>query len=111
MFFKKLCTPANIYLTISMVILFVLIIQNFQIPNDKFCAGKLECQLNSTAMKFGLFVGQFIYIIFWTWILNLMCKDGYSTIAWLFVILPILAMFAMMAAIFTMFESEIKKII
>jgi hypothetical protein len=35
-----------------------------------------------------IFIVKLLYILFWTWILNLMCKDGHSGISWLLVFLP-----------------------
>jgi hypothetical protein len=40
-----------------------------------------------------LFVVKLIYILFWTWILNLICKDGHSGISWLLVLVPFVLMF------------------
>ena len=31
--------------------------------------------------------------MFWTWILNLMCKDGHKNIAWFLVLLPFIMIF------------------
>jgi hypothetical protein len=34
-----------------------------------------------------------LYIIFWTWILNLICKSGASVVSWVLVLFPIILMF------------------
>jgi hypothetical protein len=43
-----------------------------------------------------VFVVKVIGILFWTWILNLMCKDGHKEIAWFLVLLPFVLLFFMM---------------
>jgi len=40
-----------------------------------------------------IFIIKVVYILFWTWILNLMCKDGYTNIAWFLVLLPFVLLF------------------
>ena len=67
-YIKKLCTPAYVYFVISIVAFIVNLIQNFQGKNT-YCLGMHSCK----APKAIIFVIQFIYIIFWTWILNLIC--------------------------------------
>jgi hypothetical protein len=37
-----------------------------------------------------IFIVKLLYILFWTWILNLICKDGHSGISWLLVFLPVI---------------------
>ena len=106
--FKNLCTPANIYLTISMIAIVFLIVQNIQIPGNHYSAGKYECEFDSPVLKIVIFAVKIVCVLFWTWILNLMCKDGYSSIAWFFVILPILAMFVFIATILKVFGAELK---
>ena len=63
---KNLCTPAFIYFALS-------------VP--------------SIAL---MFVMKLIYILFWTWILNLICRDGHTNVAWLLVALPFIAVFLIM---------------
>jgi hypothetical protein len=39
---------------------------------------------------------ELLYIFFWTWVLNLICKDGHTTISWLLVLFPFILLFVMM---------------
>ena len=81
---KQLCTPAYIYFMLSMLSLIVIFIQN--INNTKtFSLGYLKSKVPNTTM---IMIAKFIYIFFWTWILNLICKDGHTDIAWFLVLLP-----------------------
>jgi len=41
-----------------------------------------------------IFVIKAIYILFWTWILNLVCAAGAPGIAWFLVLLPFIVLFA-----------------
>jgi hypothetical protein len=47
-----------------------------------------------------VFIINFIYILFWTWILNLMCRAGASSIAWLVLLFPIILFFSLVALMF-----------
>jgi|TARA_B110000305_G_scaffold236003_1_gene296622 hypothetical protein len=89
--FRKLCTPAMLYFLISIFALVTLLLQNT--GNDKrFCMGPYSCE---TQHLTGIFVFQFIYIIFWTWILDLMCSTGFGLISWFIVLLPFLLFFVL----------------
>ena len=83
---KKLCTPAYIYLVISVLSLISMMFQNTG-NNNKFCLGEYECDVSNTAL---IFVMQGLYIIFWTFVLNALCKAGYKSISWFLVLLPFL---------------------
>jgi hypothetical protein len=49
-----------------------------------------------------------IYILFWTWVLNLMCKDGHTGIAWFLVLLPFIMLFVIMGMVM-MYQKKNKK--
>ena len=92
---RKLCTPAMIYLGISTIALIVMILQN-SIYNDNmnsFCLGSYSCTVSSIVL---LFIVKIIYILFWTWILNLICNAGASGVAWFLVLLPFILMFILL---------------
>ena len=40
-----------------------------------------------------VFFIKILYILFWTWVLNLMCRDGHSDISWLLILVPFLIVF------------------
>jgi hypothetical protein len=90
---KDLCTPSYVYLVISTIAVIVMAIQNFGNMNT-YCVGSFSCVVGSTALVFAIKV---LYILFWTWILNLMCKDGHSGIAWFLVLLPFVFLSLIMA--------------
>lgn len=89
---KELCKPALLYFIISMLSMIVLLVQNLG-NNGLYHVGCFSCNVPSTTV---IFIVQLVYILFWTWILNLMCKDGHSGISWFLVLLPLILFFVMM---------------
>jgi hypothetical protein len=62
---------------------------------NTYCLGSYSCNVSSTAL---IFIIKAVYILFWTWILNLMCKANATSIAWLVLLLPVIIMFVLLAA-------------
>lgn len=89
---KELCTPAMLYFILSMIGFIMIIFQNMGNRNV-YTLGPYSAQVPNTTM---VLIMKLIYILFWTWILNLMCKDGHSEIAWFLVLIPFILMFLMM---------------
>ena len=89
---RELCTPSKVYFGISLFVFFVMILQN--LGNTKNY--HLGCYSCYTSSLFLIFAFKLMYILFWTWVLNLICRDGYKNIAWFLVILPILLLFIIM---------------
>jgi hypothetical protein len=89
---KELCTPAAIYFIISILGLVIIMFQNLG-NRDSYHVGNFSCRVPNT---FLVFVVQFIYILFWTYVLNLICKDGHSGLSWLLVLLPWIFLFVLM---------------
>jgi len=64
---KNICTPAYIYILVS-----------------------------AFAILFALFSGigifavliKAVFVIFWTYVLNMLCKNGYKNVSWFLVLLP-----------------------
>lgn len=92
---RKLCTPAMIYLAISMFSVVVIFIQNafFNGNSNVFCLGEYSCSTSSIYM---VFIVKILYILFWTWILNLICGAGATGVAWFLVLLPFILMFVLL---------------
>ncbi len=80
---KKLCSPAYIYFVISTILLALIVIQNLG-NTSEYCIGNYSCEGNTI----GILIGHAIYIAFWTFILNMLCKHGYSNISWFLLFLP-----------------------
>ena len=92
---NELCSPALFYFVVSIVGLFMILFQNIG-NKHSYNLGTFSCRVPNTML---VFIVKIIYIVFWTWILNLICKDGYKTISWLLVLLPWILMFVMVGMI------------
>lgn len=88
---KDLCTPSLLYFVISMLGLIAMVVQNFGNTN-MFRLGSFNASVPNTTV---IFIVKFIYILFWTWILNLMCKDGHKDVAWFLLLIPFILMFVL----------------
>ena len=86
---KKLCKPAYIYFILSFLTLAVLAIQNFG-QNTVYCVGCLSCNVTSVVT---IFLSKALYVVFWTWLLNKLCKMGFSSVSWFLVLFPFVLYF------------------
>lgn len=94
----KLCTPAFLYLMISMFALVIMIFQNIGNKNV-YCIGSYTCDVSSTLF---IFIIKLLYIVFWTWILNIICKAGYTSVSWFLFLFPFILLFIFIGLIFIM---------
>jgi hypothetical protein len=93
---NNLCTPAILYLALSMVAIVVMWIQNM--GNESiYCLGSYNCNVSSTTL---IFIIKILFVLFWTWVLNIMCKAGFSYVSWFFVLFPFILFFIILASIF-----------
>ena len=92
---SDLCTPSRVYFLVSLIVLILSIVQNFGNTN-KYCLGSFTCEVPSTILVFCI---KIVYIMFWAWILNLICRDGQKKIAWFLVLLPFLMYFVIIGAV------------
>lgn len=93
--FRHLCTPAFVYLAISLLIWVLIVAQNLG-NTSKYCIGSFSCNVPHTGAVFAL---KLVYILFWAWVLNLMCKDGHKMLSWFLVLLPFLLFFVLIGMI------------
>lgn len=91
----QLCTPAYVYFFISIFALILAAFQNIGNTNQ-YTLGMFSCNVPSCVI---IFIIKIIYILFWTWVLNLICKDGYTWISWLLVLLPFLLLFVILGIV------------
>lgn len=95
---NKLCKPAYVYFVISFFAIIFLVIQNFMYGNNKkYCVGSYSCEVTSS---FTIFILKFLYIIFWTVVLDALCKYGYTNLSWFLVIFPFLLMAVLVGLLF-----------
>lgn len=94
----NLCTPAYVYLILSIIGLVMMAVQNVG-NSSVFCLGNYSCDVSNvgTYVVIGI---QLLVVLLWTWILNLICKAGVPMLSWFLVILPFLLMFIALALMF-----------
>lgn len=97
---KKLCTPAMLYFILSFIALFFIGLNNIQ-QSDMLCLGNLQCNVGNNTM---IFVMNALYILFWTFVLDLMCKNGWTDLSWFIFLLPFLLTFLFYGYIFFKFS-------
>ena len=94
---KRLCTPSLVYFVISSIAIIIMFFQNFGNRNV-YCLGAFNCDVSNVSM---IFIIKILYVLFWTWILNLICNSGYKNVAWFLVLFPFILFFILIALLFT----------
>ena len=89
---KNLCSPAFIYFTLSILGLIIIIFNNLK-NKHIYSLGTFNANVPNTTL---IFIIKLIYILFWTWILNLICRDGHTGVAWILVLFPFILLFVIM---------------
>jgi hypothetical protein len=89
---KNLCSPAMFYLVVSMLSLLAVIFQNMG-NNNMLSIGNYNSRVPNTAL---IIIIKVICILFWTWVLDVICKAGYKWVSWFLVLLPFVLVFLMM---------------
>jgi len=84
----NLCTPAYVYLVISIITIVVMAIQSIS-SKGLYCAGTFAC---SSSNVYLLFFMKLLYVAFWTWLLNLFCKKVSPILSWILVVGPFVLM-------------------
>ena len=69
---KKLCTPAKVYLVVSVVSVLIALFRRSPV---------------TTVLV------QFLFVLLWTFALNWLCSKGYKNVSWFLVILPYVMLF------------------
>lgn len=95
---KNLCTPSYVYFILSMFMIIAMAFQNYG-STTEYCMGSYSCSVSSV---FVIFMIKIMYVLLWTWILNLICKAGVPGLSWFLLLLPFLLMFVMIGMMFIM---------
>ena len=80
---SSLCTPALIYLILSAFFIFGSIMMN---------------------LSFVTILIKVFFVLAWTWVLNLLCRNNLEVLSWILVLLPYLFMFVLMLFGFELIE-------
>ena len=94
-YLKNLCSPAMFYLVLSVIGLIVISMQNMN-NNNSYHMGTFSCRVPSTMF---ILIIKFICVLFWTYVLNLICKDGHKGLSWFLVLLPWILVLVIMGMI------------
>ena len=70
----KLCTPALIYFVLAIVSILIMVVKH-------------------TPTMF--LMGNLVFVVLWTWFLNLICTNGFTNISWALVVSPYIILFIM----------------
>ena len=94
---KSMCEPAMLYLLVGVIGIVGILVQNLVNGDDgTFCVGNYECDMIHKTT--GLIL-QLIYVLFWTWLLNTLCKRGYVNVSWVIVLFPFLLYIGIITAL------------
>ncbi len=95
---NSLCSPARFYLGISIFFTLLLLVQNLSNGNpSELCVGVYKCDFPNIGL---FFICKILYVIFWTWLLNLLCKYGLKNLSWFLVLVPFLLLAIAIAVLF-----------
>jgi len=81
--FKSLCLPSKVYFVLSAVAIILTVL-----APSVFGSVSILSQLIHV-----------VYVVFWTWVLNLICKAGYKWISWVLVLAPFVIIFLLFSLI------------
>ena len=88
--FNNFCAPAQLYLLLSVLSIITLFVQNYKNPHE-YCVGVFKAKTECNNLVY--FALKVLYIVVWTFILQMLCRKGYSTLSWILVLLPFIGMF------------------
>jgi hypothetical protein len=85
---NSLCSPAYFYLVLSVVLVALLVVQNLVNGNpNELCVGSFSCSVSNIVL---IFVIKALYVAFWTFVLDALCKYGLKKLSWFLVLFPFL---------------------
>ncbi len=91
---QQVCLPARVYFWISFIGIAMIALQNLGLgaSASQYHVGHFSCKVPHTGL---ILLIQSIYVLFWTYVLHLICKDGHVQLSWLLVLLPWILSFVM----------------
>lgn len=94
--FEKYCTPARIYLGISVIAIISIVIQNIvNKNNNELCIGMHKCSMEHKSL---VLLFKILYMFLWAWLLNYLCSKGLKKLAWAILLIPFLLIAIIMAS-------------
>ena len=68
---QSLCKPAYFYFVISVVTMIFMMLQNLTEGKNVLCLGEYKCTTTGAPL---VFIGQTVYILIWTKVLDMLCN-------------------------------------
>ena len=83
---NALCMPSYIYFMISVISLVIVLGQTLVNGNmQELCVGNYTCNVSNVVL---VLVLHSLYVVFWTVVLDALCKYGLKNVSWLVLLLP-----------------------
>ena len=101
---QRLCIPAQLYLAISFLSIFILLFRNLGDTSVYRC-GMYQVKTPINCLVF--YILKIVYVLLWTYVLQYLCSKGYSNVSWFLVLMPFILMFMLIALL--MFAMASKK--
>lgn len=98
-FLTKMCTPALIYFSISTLMVLIIFFQNISNTNT-YCISKLQFNCDTPTFIF-IFAIKMLAILFWSYVLNLICKNGHTGLSWFLLFLPLIIILLVFSIVYT----------
>lgn len=95
---NNICVPAQIYMAVSLFLIFVMLLYTYYGKINISCLGKLSCDTTNHFQ----FIIKIIFVLFWTWVLNIICKTYDESVSWAILLIPA-AMFIIVLSMTTIF--------
>ena len=95
-----LCTPSMLYFIISLVGLLFVGASNLK-SCDQLYLGSYKCNVGNNTF---IFILHALYILLWTFILDMMCKNGWGDLSWFLFLLPFILIFLFYAMVLFKFN-------
>ena len=95
--FYALCLPSKIYLVISIIFLIVSYYHDLKTnDSEKVCLGNVKCAVKNKPAYYAFNV---LFILLWSWLLNLLCRYGWMKTAWFILLFPYIIMILLIGVI------------
>ena len=83
---SNLCSPAKLYFYLIFILLIISAYYDLsRNDKDKICLGKIDCKVKN---KPAMYVMNVLFILIWTFILNLLCSFGWTKLSWFLFLFP-----------------------
>ena len=95
--YKTLCAPSQFYLLVSLLSIVLMVFQNLG-NSKRYCVGRYNCDIDFHNVI--IFLAKIAYVFVWTIIFDSLCKNGYKTLAWAIILVPVILMFVLISLFF-----------